>query len=470
VAVVVVVLHDLFDFHLEVPGVVALVILCVATVVSGRSSSRESSRSRSPLPSRPRGLRVLGSQGRVLALAVAAGTPIAMAFAWPEVSHSLAEDRRALSAMAVDKNATRDQFHDAARASTLRYPSEPFFPLMIAVRAQLTGEDSAMPGIARALERSPRFGRAHFVLARSLGAKRAAQARLEYRLAFEYDEQLRDEIVKEAVRLVDDSDAALELVPEGEEGVPMLEALVGALGPRLPSTAVILDAELEKRSPAATAPLRRQVEALLADAKDGASWCAGGACVKEGLAVADTVAARAPNECESYALIAKLRVANGEALRAVDGLEKAIENVVDRAVCERELITLALANGQPRRADEALDKLVRAGCGTPAECTDLYTWAGTTEEGRKHYARAVRLYKRVLEIAPDRDDLLQRIGALGDNSGVRADALEAYGILQTRHPDDPRWAARIKELRAGAGAPLDAPPLPSSLPSAPEPP
>lgn len=448
VAVVVTVLHDLVDFHLEVPGVVVLVVLCVVLSVSGSGSSRSSRSSREVREARR--ARTITSSPRLVALGVTAGAVVAIAFAWPEVGHSLAEERRALSAMAVDKAASRDQFREAVRAALLRYPSEPFFPLMVAVRAQFAGDGNVMPGVERALERSPRFGRAHFVLARSLRASHAAQARLEYRLAFENDEGLRDQVVKEGMRLVVDADSALEMVPAGESGVEMLEALVAGVAQRLPSTAVILDQEIARRSPIATGPLRRRTEAAISDATDGAAWCQRRACISEGLADAETLAAREPNKCQSHVLIARLRAASGEAPRAVDGLEKATENVVDRSECQRELISLALATGQTRRGDVALDKLVRGGCGAAAECTELYAWAAAMEESRGHYARAVRLYKRVLEIAPERDDLLQHIGELGDQSGVRADAIEAYGILQTKHPDDPEWPARIARLRAGA--------------------
>jgi tetratricopeptide (TPR) repeat protein len=159
--------------------------------------------------------------------------------------------------------------------------------------------------------------------------------------------------------------------------------------------------------------------------------------------------------------VARLQAASGESLRAVDGIEKAIDHVVDRANCQRELITLAVATGQTKRADLALDKLVRAGCGAVDECTDLYAWAAGMEETRGHRTRAVRLYKRVVEIAPDRDDVLERIGELGDDNGVRADAIEAYTVLQTRHPGDARWPARISELRTRAA------PSPSLVPSEP---
>jgi tetratricopeptide (TPR) repeat protein len=445
VAIVVAVLHDLVDFHLEVPGVVALVAVCVAIVVSARAGSRRSGSS----PERKRAR----SPMRFAAVAVVAGTGLAIVAAWRDVGHSLAEDRRALSAMAVDMTISPAQFRAAVRDTVLRYPHEPFFPLMGAVRAQTADDGTVVAWVARALELNPRFGRAHFVLARSLARGHAAQARLEYRLAFENDEALRDPIVREGARLIVDADSALEMVPQGKSGIAMLEALVVALAPRLPATAVILDAELERRSPTTTEPLRRRIKASAADAADGAVWCAEKRCIADGLRDAELLAKREPYKCASHILVATLLAANGEAKRAADGLERSLDVVTDRAECQRELIALSLRTGQTRRGELALEQIVRGGCGAAAECVELYTWAGGVEESRGQYVLAVRLYKRVLEIVPDRDDLLEHIGSLGTRHGVLADALEAYGVLATRHPADPRWLARIVELRAAAAPP-----------------
>jgi tetratricopeptide (TPR) repeat protein len=455
VAIVVAVLHDLVDFHLEVPGVVALVAVCVAIVVSGRASSRTAGSSSSSSSSSLSSGGLAPSSTRFAAVAVIVGTGLATVWAWRDIGHSLAEERRALSAMAVDKSVPPEEFRGSLRDAILRYPHEPFFPLMGAVRAQLAEEPTVVAWIARTLELSPRFGRAHFVLARSLAAgdaTRRAQARLEYRLAFENDQQLRDQIVKEGARLITDADAALEMVPEGPSGVEMLEVLSVAVAPRLPATATILDRTLERRSPNATGPLRRRIKAAVLDATDEASWCAGKACVNDGLKDAELLAAREPNRCESHILVANLREANGEGKRAADGLERSLDLVKDRSLCQRELIALSLRTRQTRRGELALEQIVRAGCGTSAECFDLYTWAAGVEEGLGHYARAVRLYKRALEITPDRDDLLEHIGQLGSHQGVMADAVEAYGILAMRHPTDPRWSSRLAELRASAVA------------------
>ncbi len=441
VAIVVTVLHEVVDFHLEVPGVVALVAVCVAIVVSSRPTMREPTAAASASP--------LG----LVANAVAACALVAAVFAWPAVGHSLAEDRRTLSALSVDATAPPELFREAIRESMLRYPAEPFLPLMGAVRVQTDRDGSVIPWVARSLERNPRFGRAHFVLARSLVAGHAAQARLEFRLAYQNDETLRDVIVKEALRVVDDSYGALELVPEGPSGLDMLEALVTELGDRLPSTAVILDREIERRSPTAPGPFRRRTEAVASDAIGAVAWCLpADACLADALAAAEEEARREPTKCSAHVLVARLGIARKDAPGALDRLDRATDGVVDRPACQRQLIALAMESGQNRRAELAVDALVRGGCGAATDCIQLYSWAANVEEQRGHYVRAVRLQHRVIDLDPSRDDLLEHIGSMGERDGVLADALDAYGSLALRHPDDARWPARIAELRS-RGAP-----------------
>ncbi len=452
-AIVVAVLQDFVDYHLEVPGVVALVATCVAIVVTARVGSQRSGVAPVQRPT-PR-------FARFAATAVVLGTVVAIIAAWRDVGHSLAEDRRTLSAMAVDKSISPDEFRASVRAAMLRYPHEPFFPLMGAVRAQTVNDGTVVAWVGRALELNPRFGRAHFVLARNLALTgHAAQARLEYRLAFDDDQGLREQIAKESVRLVVDADSALELVPEGEPGADMLEVLAVAVAPRLPATATILDGEIERRSPDAIGPLRRRIKAATEDTADGAVWCAANSCIAEGLQSAERLVARDTTKCESHVLFANLVATSGDAKRAADILEHAADVVANRAECQRELIALSLRTGQTRRGELALEQLVRGGCGTTADCVDLYTWAAGVEEGRGRYVVAVRLYKRVLEITPDRDDLLEHIGGLGNQRGVAADAVEAYGVLATKHPADPRWPAKLTELRSHAAPPPIAPVLP----------
>jgi tetratricopeptide (TPR) repeat protein len=448
-AVVVAAFHEVVDYHFEVPGVVVLAAVCVALVVGARSSSRVAV----VVPTSP-------PWPRWVAASAVLGSVVAVVALRSEIGHSLAEERRALSAAATDRNIDRDAFVHAVRAAMLRFPAEPFFALTGAVRAQNFGEGSVVPWVARALERNPRFGRAHFVLAQSLARSNAAQARSEYRHAYEYDEALRDAIVRQAPFVVDSFDAVLELIPDCVDGaggvacrasnVALIESLVGVFEQRLPATAVMLDAELERRLPGALGPARRRADAASNDAIEGAPWCDPAApCLSDALQLADDLVRREPTHCEHHARVARLKIAlgRGQVADALQALLRAADNVVERGQCLRQVVQLAFANGEWRRGDAALESLVRGGCVAASECIELFEWAALTEEQRGHSVQAMRLYRRAADLAPEREDLFERMGALGEKDGTVAEALEAYRVLASRHPEDGRWPARIEALR-----------------------
>jgi tetratricopeptide (TPR) repeat protein len=444
-ALVATVLHELVDYHLEVPGVMALAVLCAAVVVGARARSGDEAHA-------PR-IRLAAWA------ACAAAVPVALLVTLDRVE-PLAKERSALAAAATDHALSAAAFRERVREAMLAYPAEPFFPLIGGVRAQVMREGSVVPWVARALERDPSFGRAHLVLARSLAARRLyAQARLEYRLAYEHDPALRTYVVDEASHLVMDEATALEIVPTGVAGVEALEGIVQRIGKRLPSTAILLDDEILRRSPNETGPLARRVDATVLDLHDDLPWCVDRtACAQDGLAAAERWRDRAPRTCPPNRAIAVLRAATGDVHGALDGLEHALDTLDDASQCERALIDLSLELKDDRRADAALDRLVRRGCGRAAECVELYTWAARMDESRRRPAAALALYHRAAELAPERDDDLVAIGRLASAHGMLKEAIDAYETLDRRHPDDPQWRARIADLRAEAQRRAFAPP------------
>lgn len=442
-AIVATVVHELVDYHLETPGVMALVVVCLALAVR-------------PGHQPDAGERLLsGAFLRKATFAASALAVLVAAWLVPVRRNTLAEDRVRLSALATDRAVSREDFHREVRAAMLRYPGEAFLPLMGAVHAQLLGGESVVPWIGRALTDNPRFGRAHYVLARSLAQRSPAQARLEYRLAYEYDARLRAPIALEVARLVGDADDALELVPEGKGGPEMLELLAQALEARLPSSVVQLDAELLRRDPAALGPVERKVQAALSDVANRHPWCVdpgrgeavSEGCLADALAAARALVERAPGKCRPHALLARLHAESGEVGRGIDELAEAAERVSDRATCMREAITLAIDKGDKKRASALLDRFVRAGCGTSLDCFGLYEWAGAMAERQGQNAKAVALYRRANEVAPS-DAMLERIADLAARTGLVGDALEAYKTLASRNPTDERWPKHVAELRA----------------------
>ncbi len=447
-AIVASLVHDAVDFHFETPGVVVAGLVCVAMVVGGRgrmSSSRRSGDERDDDGGARKAARV--DRTRLGAYAVAAGAVVASAAVIPEVGHLLSDDRYAMSGMTLDPGVAAPAFRGALREATLRYPGEAFFPLLGAVRAQ-RDRQSVVRWIGHALELNPRFGRAHYVLARSLVTASPAQARLEYRLAYTNDIALRETISKEVLGLVDGPAAALELVPEGPIGHELLEQLAAGIQARLPATSYELDRELEARVPESTGVLRRTAEAWLSDAQNDADWCRGEVrCLDRAFASAERLAARAADVCSSHLLLARVRIAKNEVVQGLEGLESAADRVTDGRACSRELVTLSLSVNARARADAAIDRALRRGCAGGIDCVDVYGWAAATEEARGNMRRAVVLYKRAYEADPMRDDILEHIGGLAFQVGLTAEAVDAYGRLAARHPENPVWATRVAELR-----------------------
>lgn len=438
-AVVAVVMHDLVDFHLEVPGVVAAVALCAAAVVGARAHGGA-----------PR-VEIAARRLRLVSWAAAVAVLPAALWARPDDERLLARERERMSAMATNREVAPETFKSELRSSMLRYPAEAFLPLMGGVRAQTVGGDSVLPWVARALELNPRFGRAHLVLARSLArvASYRAQARLEYRLAYENDVSLRVAMLKESPSLVTTSDDALELVPDGRDGIEVLDSLAEAIETSLPSSSSRLDAVLVERDPGNAGALRRRAERALSDVKHAHLWCRPrDACVGDAVAAAKELIARQGDRCESHLLLSHVRVQSGNATLAFEELDAAVDRVTDRFECLRQLVTLALETNQSRRADIALERLVRAGCGEAAECAQLYSWAASTQEERGNSGQAMALYRRAIQVSPERADLVEHVAELAVKLGLYTEAIEAYTTLVTRFPGDPRWPVALAEMQA----------------------
>lgn len=437
-AVVAAALHDLVDFHLEVPAVVALLAVCCALVVGGHSPG---SSTRTPT----RGQRAL----RPAAFASAVGVVVAAPFVLKDADHGLADERERLRVLALDAAVPDAAFRAEIREAMLRYPAESYFPLAGAIHAQVTRRESVVPWVGRALETNPGFGRAHMVLARSLASRFRAQARLEYRLAYTNDVNLREAILAESPFLVDDFESAMELVVDGKAGEPMLERLAKAIAWRLPATAARIDRELLSRAPDAEGPRRRAIEAALLDVKLELPWCTPSPtpCLDDALRNADKLVASAPNDCAARAVAARVRATRGDAAGALDELASFSERAPNRRECLKLLTEIALEMGMPRHADLAVDRVVRAGCGAATDCADTYAWAAGVEEQRSHPAKALQLYKRALESAPERDDLRARVGDLATQLGMLREAADAFETLSRRHPEDASHAARAAELR-----------------------
>ena len=425
--------HNLVDFSSEVPGVMIALVVCAAMVVGGTGAAV--STRRQAWSQRPSALAVVAAAVAVLAIIVA----------YPTAGEDLNSDQAALHEQALDGRISRDAFRSSARASMLRHPADPYLPFVGAVHAARAGEESVMPWVGRALERSPVYGRAHLLLARSLAPRAAPQARLEYRLALTDEAFLSGYVMAEAPRLVQSFEDALEITPKGAAGVDVLEGLAVAVSARLPATRVRLDAEILARDPSAMGPRRRAVEDALLEIRDeeAAPWCGTGStvCIDRGLTAVTRLIEAQPRGCSGYFLRAQLMVAKGEARQAIDQLGAAVDQVDDRGACARRVLTLSMELHDEVRTNEAIDRLARAGCPEDMSCADNYVYLAHVEESRGNLRRALALYKKGCEVAPERDDIQAERARVASALGLHVEAFQVYMLLAQQKPGEPRWGA-----------------------------
>jgi hypothetical protein len=412
--------------------------VCAGIVVAGGAAT--SSESARVWPSRARSIAIGGvAAAAVLVLVALLGGP------------SLNEAQLQMQERALDPSVPLDVFHAEIKSAMLSRPAEPYFPFIGAVRAARAKDESVVPWIGHALERSPVFGRAHLLLARWLVPLSPPQARLEYRLAMEQDSQL-GAVVLELARLVGGYDDASELIPSGQGGPEVIDVLARVVADRLPATAARLDDDLRRREPRTVAPLIRAAERLNSDlyAGDAAPWCATGPekCINAALAVAAQVADRRPGECIGPELRARARMHGSDTALAIDELEAAAERASDRTTCEKKALELALMVHDERRVTQIADRIARSGCSSDAECGENLAYLARMEEGRGNQRRALAFYKQATERSPERDDLLDARCRIASAVGLHVEALDGYETLARRHPEDTQWTAKASKERA----------------------
>jgi hypothetical protein len=406
--------------------------VCAAIVVAGNT---EGMRARWAL--RP----------RRVGIAAGAAAVVAIAIALPWRTHALEDERFELKGMSQDASTSNDVFFDRLRAAALAHPAEPYFPYLGAVRTWAFIPDrNIVPWIDRVLQRAAVYPPAHLLLARWLRPRSTGQALLEYRLA---SEQNGGQVAKEAEGLVRSYEDVVELTPDGKAGVDVLEGLAEHISSRLPATRAQIDAEITRRDPNAVGPGLRAANDALLDLRDGdaAPWCAERHenCARDAVVASYVAEQRAPDRCEPYRLEALLHIELGAKDEALDALAKGADRVTDRAACLRFLAEMAIDQNETARATDAIEKLANASCATEVECIQNLLSAGSLEQKRGNKSRALILFRRAADQAPERDDLVENVAAQARAAGLHAFASESYERLAARHPENGTYARLAKE-------------------------
>jgi tetratricopeptide (TPR) repeat protein len=432
--------HNLLDFSSEVPGVMVGLSVCTAIVVGGSSGTRTERRLN--VWRHPRRVAIVGAAALFLGIVLVV----------PTIGKDLDSDRSLLHDLALDPATGREPFREAVRKVMLRHPAEPYFPYAGELRASRTRDESVIPWAERTLDRAPVYGPAHFLLGRFFTHVSRSQARLEYRLAMHQMPELVPTSTEEYVGLIQSYDDAIELTPDGESGLRVLESIVRSRALVLPATTWLLDDELLRRFPLHPEVVTRRARATLADlqAEEAAPWCAADppACRLVALAASEVVIRVSPASCEGHRIHALSLAAANEPDRAYDELSAAIDVVNERTTCLVALLDVALETKVERKVSTALERLVRAGCSATSECIGNILYAGQFEDRRGNLDRAHALYRNGRDRYPESDELLAATGNAGSRLGLHAEALDSFARLASRHPEDPQWPAAVAREKA----------------------
>jgi tetratricopeptide (TPR) repeat protein len=424
--------QNLGDLGTEIPALVLAAVVCAAIVAAGTPGAA------------PRWfVERWAARPRWLAIGAGSAATLVLALSLGSLGNDLHDDQGMLHRLALAPNGSTTAMHAAARAAMLRHPAEPYLPFVTALRAVAGRDDDPIPWLGATLERARVYGPAHQLLARVVGGRSPSQARLEYRLAMEQAPNLVDSIMMEAPRMVGGYFDARELLPNGTVGPAVSELLAQAIADRLPASRVRLDADAAREDSAARGPAWRTANDAIQDLESGpmAPWCDGRgweACVKLALDKSNRLEQMSPDKCEGFALHARARTANHDGSGGLNELDKATEEVTDRLWCLKQLVLVAREVGSEARADRALETIIPLGCGEQAACAETLRWVGQQYEAMGKPYKALGLYRRSFEQAPD-DGLLARMAELAMNGGLHAEAAADYEQLARRHPENTDW-------------------------------
>jgi len=432
--------HNLVDFHDEMPGVAVSLAVCAALFTAR--------------PGRPKSHAGVSVRVRAGMVAAATFAGILGTYVILFSDHELGAEHRSFQTWSLDRQLSKAEFHERLQKSVLRHPADPYLPYAAAVRATMRRDESPIPFLARALERNPTYGRAHLVLARNLFARVPSQARMEYRLAYAYDRTLRDAVAQEVSPLVGDYYSAVDLVPEGREGIELLDLLSSTLEARLPATSFQLDDELLRRDSKHLGALGRRAKLLEMDLQQQPIWCDGTppTCLAEALRVARQAAELGTRGCEHPARLGNILVMAGRTDDALKELQAYATKSDDRSSCLSAAFEIASKAKRTQQADQLLGALSRAGCVNAATCASNLAAIADMEVYRGNVQRGVALYRQAMEHDPEREDLLLRYANLTGGAGLHAQAAEAYSRLAQRHPEQGSYAAQAAEHRAAMQA------------------
>jgi hypothetical protein len=434
--------QNLADLGLEIPALcIALAFLLGA--LWGAAAQREAALL-GPVRHAPWAIRlgvVAATAGLLLSAGVARGGMRLLDAERTALHEGLLESKAPRTA------AQRKALRGELRGAMLRHPAEPYFSLLGAALAFQEQDESEIPWLQRALERSRANGRAHLLLAQVLERHHAKlQALMELRLAIANDRSLVDAAADVASRWAVDEPTLARMIPSGE----LAGATWDALGARIADKTLArqCDRHALEADERLTGPMFRLASEKIA-ARTAGTGCVDDAdsCGRELEAFARGLEKHAPSSSRAGEIRARWLSAQGKHQEASRLLSELCDAVEDRIACLRTRTELAAKVVLPEALTLAERALLAAVCIEERACAEAADWVGGLHAGRGEWAAAGTLYARAIQ-HEETDERLSRLAEASSRAGMSGQALRTLErTLGRRGGHDPVIEARIQELR-----------------------
>lgn len=411
-----IVLHNLLDFSLELPGP-AVACTVVLGALWGASNRRRAGASDEPSPATRAWARWERRAIPSFAVMTALFGVLAFARGAPPVAASRDELQAAFNAVGSGEKA-QAELDALLRARLERHPADYFAPMIGAASALRAGGNPG-PWIQRALELGPSVGRVHLLLAEILVRRGAlAQALFELRLAAECESTLAPRVARTALGWTRDVERLAALAQPGVAGAATLDALAHqalALGELelaqvLSLRAVERDWErIDAHRRVAELTLRRLGEKRCDDIVE---------CEEQLQTHARALEQLVPNSSEGELLLARFAVFDGDPERARELLRPACFKQHGQRECLRQLADLE----ETDKLDAIVNRAVALSCRKPSSCAEVNAWAARVYAGRGALGQALSFTERAARAEPSRArwlDVASLASRLGEETRER---------------------------------------------------
>ena len=457
-AVVVVLLQNMVDLALEVPGV----CIAVATVlgsVYGEARQKDARRDEmggSTTDARPAwvSLLVLGTIGTV---SLVGSLKWGLHRAVPEHDTIHGQYVSLNRKSPEDCAAFRAEVHEAMR----RHPADAYFPLVEGLVVWRTGGDP-LPWLQRAIERNPLSSRAHLLLAYVLANRKAKdQALLELRLAVESDPLLVGDVAKVATTWTQSYADLKRIVPD--------DPVVGAQLLARMSRLLLKPEQFQLRRQLVEDAIARAPdlpEPRIYDAKDlvgqlargpDSQLCGGlrrSGCLSR---IAEDLKCIQQADTESSAPVeirAQLLLSAGRFKEAEDMLASECPRFVDRTNCYKIKFLAVVEADDVGSFSTASNDLMASACVQSGRCAAIAGYAGDLLLGHGYAQAATGLYRRAAR-EQSSPAAWVRVASAASRAGEHAEAVEALErALRMRGGNDIALKQWIERERGNAARTL----------------